>query len=69
MGKSKVMDLPDIGSMSSTHSANPMVCAAGKANLEALIEDGLINNSKDLEVNFIQNYLRFKLLYQIIFQK
>src|SRR3989344_7709706 len=44
----KVMDLPDIGSMSSTHSANPMVCAAGKANLEALIEDGLIDNSERL---------------------
>jgi 4-aminobutyrate aminotransferase-like enzyme len=39
------MDLPDIGSMSSTHSANPMACAAGKANLEALFEDGLIENA------------------------
>ena len=52
LGKSKVMDLPDIGSMSSTHSANPMVCAAGKANLEALIEDGVIANSKELGVKF-----------------
>ena len=52
LGKSKVMDLPDIGSMSSTHSANPMVCAAGKANLEALIEDGLIENSRELGVKF-----------------
>ena len=34
--------------MSSTHSANPLVCAAGLANLEALIEDGLIKNSKNL---------------------
>ena len=48
LGSRKVMDLPDIGSMSSTHSANPMVCAAGKANLEALIEDGLIDNSERL---------------------
>ena len=48
MASRKVMDLPDIGSMSSTHSANPMVCAAGKANLEALIEDGLIDNSERL---------------------
>jgi 4-aminobutyrate aminotransferase-like enzyme len=52
LGKSKLMDLPDIGSMSSTHSANPMVCAAGKANLEALIEDGLIDNSKELGIKF-----------------
>lgn len=52
LGSSKVMDLPDIGSMSSTHSANPMVCAAGKANLEALLEDGLIDNAERLGVLF-----------------
>ena len=60
LGKSKVMDLPDIGSMSSTHSANPMVCAAGKANLEALIEDGLINNSKDLGSKFHSELLKIQ---------
>jgi 4-aminobutyrate aminotransferase-like enzyme len=38
--------------MSSTHSANPMVCAAGKANLQALIEDGLIANAQKLGVVF-----------------
>jgi 4-aminobutyrate aminotransferase / (S)-3-amino-2-methylpropionate transaminase / 5-aminovalerate transaminase len=48
LGSKKVMDLPDIGSMSSTHSANPLVCAAGQANLEALLEDGLIENSAKL---------------------
>jgi 4-aminobutyrate aminotransferase-like enzyme len=42
------MDLPEIGSMSSTHSANPLVCAAGLANLEALLDDGLIENSRNL---------------------
>jgi 4-aminobutyrate aminotransferase-like enzyme len=48
LGSREVMDLPEIGSMSSTHSANPLVCAAGLANLEALIEDGLIENSRIL---------------------
>ena len=48
LGSRKIMDLPDIGSMSSTHSANPMVCAAGKANLEALLKDGLIDNAHRL---------------------
>lgn len=52
LGSQKIMDLPDIGSMSSTHSANPMVCAAGMANLQALIEDGLIDNARDLGVIF-----------------
>jgi 4-aminobutyrate aminotransferase-like enzyme len=48
LGRQAVMDLPGIGSMSSTHSANPLVCAAGKANLQALLEDGLIDNSMNL---------------------
>ena len=48
LGSQEVMDLPDVGSMSSTHSANPLACVAGKANLEALLEDGLITNSKIL---------------------
>ena len=52
LGSADVLDLPDIGSMSSTHSANPIVCAAGKANLECLFEDGLIENSKDLGMVF-----------------
>ena len=52
LGPKSIMDLPEIGSMSSTHSANPMVCAAGKANLQALIEDGLIANARDLGAVF-----------------
>ena len=52
LGSKEIMDLPGIGSMSSTHSANPLVCAAGLANLQALIEDGMIRNSKNLGVVF-----------------
>lgn len=48
LGSREVMDLPEKGSMSSTHSANPLVCAAGLANLEALLEDGHIENSRVL---------------------
>jgi 4-aminobutyrate aminotransferase-like enzyme len=48
IGSQEVMDLPEVGSMSSTHSANPSSCVAGKANLEALLEDGLIENSRVL---------------------
>jgi 4-aminobutyrate aminotransferase-like enzyme len=48
LGSREIMDLPEIGSMSSTHSANPLVCAAGLANLKALCEDGLIENSRIL---------------------
>ena len=52
LGSAEVLDIPDIGSMSSTHSANPIVCAAGKANLECLFDDGLIEASKELGVTF-----------------
>mgnify|MGYP001194807890 CR=1 FL=1 len=50
MGAKEIMDLPDKGSMSSTHSANPLVCAAGYENLKSLIDDGLIENSKELGI-------------------
>lgn len=36
IGRGEIMDLPDVGNMSSTHSANPLVCAAGLAVLEEL---------------------------------
>jgi len=48
LSSEEIMDLPDIGSMSSTHSANPIVCAAGLANLQALLQDGLIENARVL---------------------
>lgn len=42
LGRARLLDLPDVGSMSSTHSANPLACAAGLANLEELIERDLV---------------------------
>ena len=45
IGKKEIMDLPDIGSMSSTHSANPIVCAAGLATLHELENLDLINET------------------------
>ena len=47
IGSKKVMDLPSVGNMSSTHSANPLVCAAGLATLEFLENENLINKSKE----------------------
>jgi 4-aminobutyrate aminotransferase/(S)-3-amino-2-methylpropionate transaminase len=63
LGKKEILDLPGIGSMSSTHSANPMVCAAGHANLQALIEDGMIENSKQLGKKFHQKLDEIKNQY------
>jgi 4-aminobutyrate aminotransferase-like enzyme len=42
LGRATIMDLPDVGNMSSTHSANPLVCAAGIAVLEELESRNLV---------------------------
>lgn len=45
MGRKSIMDLPDTGSMSSTHSGNPLSCAAALANLEELKRKNLVGKS------------------------
>lgn len=45
IGRSEIMDLPDIGNMSSTHSANPMACAVGLAVLEEIESCNLIDET------------------------
>ncbi len=45
LGSAEIMDLPDIGSMSSTHSANPLVCAAGIATLEEIVSRNLVSEA------------------------
>ena len=46
IGRKHIMDLPDIGNMSSTHSANPLSCAAGLAVLEEIESKDLIEESR-----------------------
>ena len=45
IGKKNIMDLPEIGNMSSTHSANPMACAIGLAVIEEIEKRKLIEES------------------------
>lgn len=42
LGRAEIMDLPEIGNMSSTHSANPLVCAAGLAVLDEIEDRHLV---------------------------
>jgi len=42
LGRAEIMDLPEVGNMSSTHSANPLVCAAGLAVIEEIESRALI---------------------------
>jgi len=63
LGSQEVMDLPDMGSMSSTHSANPLCCVAGHENLKAMLEDGLVENSERLGALFHQSLNDIKTNY------
>ena len=45
IGRASIMDLPEIGNMSSTHSANPVACAAGLAVIEEIESKNLISES------------------------
>jgi len=47
IGKAAIMDLPEIGNMSSTHSGNPIMCAAGLAVLEEIHEKKLVLESAE----------------------
>jgi 4-aminobutyrate aminotransferase-like enzyme len=49
IGKKNLMDLPEVGNMSSTHSANPLACYAGLAVLEEINKKKLLQNTKDKE--------------------
>jgi len=49
IGRREVMDLFPPGSMTSTHSANPICCAAALATLETIEAQGLIANAARLD--------------------
>jgi len=49
LGRKKIMDLPEIGNMSSTHSANPLACYAGLAVLDEINKKKIIINTKKKE--------------------
>ena len=46
IGKKKIMDLPEVGNMSSTNSANPIACSAGLAVIEEIENKKLTHNAK-----------------------
>ena len=56
VGKKKIMDLPEVGNMSSTHSANPIVCNAGLAVLEEIQQKKLTQRAK-INGKLMQNEL------------
>jgi 4-aminobutyrate aminotransferase-like enzyme len=81
IGRSEIMDLPEVGNMSSTHSANPLVCAAGLAVLEEIESKNIVTETarkgkllkkslKHLKSKFpevINNYYGEGLIASVIF--
>jgi 4-aminobutyrate aminotransferase-like enzyme len=81
IGRSEIMDLPEVGNMSSTHSANPLVCAAGLAVLEEIESKNIVsetarkgailkNSLQNLKSKFpeiINNYYGEGLIASVIF--
>ena len=45
LGRGDIMDLPEVGEMSSTHSANPLACAAGLAVIEEIERQNLVSEA------------------------
>lgn len=46
IGRAQIMDLPEIGNMSSTHSGNPIMCAAALAVLDEIETKDLVKESR-----------------------
>jgi 4-aminobutyrate aminotransferase-like enzyme len=82
IGRRDIMDLPEVGNMSSTHSGNPMACAVGLAVIEEIESRNLIeetnrkgkilkdklNHLKEISGGKISHILGKGLISAILFQ-
>jgi 4-aminobutyrate aminotransferase/diaminobutyrate-pyruvate transaminase/4-aminobutyrate aminotransferase/(S)-3-amino-2-methylpropionate transaminase len=48
IGKPAIMDIYPPGSMTSTHTGNPVCCAAALASVRAIREEGMVDNARRL---------------------
>jgi len=48
-GTEELMSLYGPGEMTSTHSANPVCCAAALANIQTILDESLADNAKSLQ--------------------
>lgn len=49
VGRAEILDLPGHGQMSSTHTGSPLCGAAAIANIEAIRDEGMVENAANLE--------------------
>ncbi len=63
MGHSKWMNIFPPGSMTSTHTGNPICCAAALANLKLLVEEDLVGNAAGLHPILEERMAHFEKKY------
>lgn len=63
LGRKWILDIPEVGSMSSTHSANPLACAVGLANFKEIqrILPSVASKSKILFKGLQQIFPKFEI--------
>lgn len=66
LAKSEMMDSLKLGEHSSTFGGNPLACAAGKATLECIVDDGLMNNANKVGKYFKEGLLALRDKHKII---
>lgn len=60
IGPAEILDIPNPGSLSSTHLANPLCCAAALASIEVLEREGLVERAARLETIFRSELLKIQ---------
>ena len=68
IGKKQFLDIPEVGTMSSTYSANPIVCAAGLSVLEEINQKNLIKSSLKKGIVLNKGLLKIKSNYENLIQ-
>lgn len=48
VGRKEIMDLYEPGTMTSTHTGNPLCCAAALANIEFILKNNLVENAEKM---------------------
>ena len=65
-GRADVMDLHPPGSMTSTHTGNPVCCAAALANIETILEQDLAGNARRVGARLHQQLGRIQAKFREI---
>jgi len=60
IGREAIMDQFQPGSMTSTHTGNPVCCAAALASVNKIIEENLATNAASLEAPLLEGLNRLK---------